>query len=216
MASAVQALLFSYGLAPGGGDGGVTYATLDGAVTAGTLSNGNLTYTHTSGNGTARSTAQKNSGKWYFEITAGTGIAAGGTNSSVGVMKLGATDINVLNGSDAGMVLKGGNAAIFSNNASSGLSLGVDIADGNIIGVAVDLDNHKIWFRKAPSGNWNGQAIGSQNPATNTGGASLSVWNATTLSPYAGFDAGGSWTANFGASAFTGAVPSGFTSGWTV
>src|SRR5260221_6421718 len=100
------------------------YATFDGAVTGGTLSGGNLTSTHTSGNGTTRSLAQKNSGKWYFEITAGTGIAAGGTNSSAGVMKLGATDNNILNGSDGGMVLQGAGGIIFSNNTSSGFSIG--------------------------------------------------------------------------------------------
>jgi hypothetical protein len=211
MASAVQALLFSYGSGGGGG----AFATFDGVLTGGTLSNGNLTYTHTSGIGTARSTSQKNSGKRYYEITATSGIA-GGSNHCVGALKSAATDSNVIiSGLDGGLVFQN-TGVIFSNDTSTGLSLGSSIANGDVIGVAVDLDNHKVWFRKAPSGNWNGQAIGSQNPASNVGGASLSNYSATTMAPFAGFEssAGGVWTANFGASAFTGAVPSGFTSGW--
>jgi hypothetical protein len=199
------------------GSGGL-FTTFNGSVTGGTLSNGQLTYTHTSGFGLARSTAEKSSGKWYFEMTAANGIAGGGTNSCVAVITATATDTNVVNsGTSGGIVFQGVAGAIFSNDVSTGLSLGSNIADGDVIGVAVDLDNHNIWFRKSPSGNWNGQAIGSQNPATNTGGASLSNYNATTLAPAAGSDNGlsWSWTANFGASAFSGSVPAGFTSGWT-
>lgn len=202
---------------PAGG-GGATYATFNGTVTGGTLSNGNLTYTHTSGIGTARSLSQKNSGKWYYEITAVSGIA-GGQNHCAGAAKSAATDSDiVINGLGGGFVFQGVNGIIFANDTAPGLSLGSNIANGDIIGFAVDLDNDKIWIRKAPSGNWNGQAIGSQNPAGNVGGASLSNYSSTTMAPFAGFEAtsGGVWTANFGASAFTGSVPSGFTAGWTV
>jgi hypothetical protein len=199
----------------GGGGGGGGFATFDGVVTGGTLSGGNLTYTHTTGNGLARSTAQKNSGKWYYEITAVSGITTGGSNSCVAVIKSAATDSDViLSGLSGGIVFKG--SAIFANDVNTSLNINTGIADGDIIGVAVDLDNDKVWFRRSPSGNWNGQAIGSQNPVGNVGGGSLSNYSATTMAPAAGFDnTGGVWTANFGASAFTGTVPSGFTSGWT-
>jgi len=82
------------------------------------------------------------------------------------------------------------------------------------VGGAVDLDNRKIWFRLAPSGNWN--ASGTANPATNTGGYTIP---AGTMVPFVTFGgtagtAGHALTANFGASVFSGAVPAGFTSGW--
>ncbi len=197
------------------------YATLDGAVTAGTISNGDLTYTKTTGSaGMARSTAQKNSGKWYFEVTAGQTAATGvGHNDWITIITPAATDTQVVtSGTKGGIVFAQLGGDIFSNDGASGFTLGADITTGDIIGVAADLDNHKIWFRKAPSGNWNGVAIGSSDPASNLGGASLTNYNATTLAPALGFDAilnNQFWTANFGQNAFTGTVPSGFTSGWT-
>jgi hypothetical protein len=57
-----------------------------------------------------------------------------------------------------------------------------------------------------------------ENPDTGTGGV---VIPAGTIVPIVVFGGGGGVpnnvvTANFGASAFSGAVPSGFTSGWPV
>jgi hypothetical protein len=192
------------------------YATLDGVVTAGTLSNGNLTFAGNNGaNGLGRSTSQKNSGKYYFEATAVINIS-GHANSCVAVITPAATANGVVgSGIGGGIVFETG-GVIYSNDVNSGLNLGSNIVDGDIVGVAADLDNKKIWFRKSPSGNWNGQAIGSQNPAGNIGGLSLSNYNATTLAPAVGTDNGGTWTADFGQSAFSGSIPAGFTAGWTV
>lgn len=53
------------------------------------------------------------------------------------------------------------------------------IVSGDNIGVALDRTNGKIWFRKN-GGNWNNAAIGSQNPATNTGG----IANVHASDPY--------------------------------
>lgn len=197
----------------------LSFASLDGTATNVTLSNGNLTATHanTTDNSGARSTAQQSSGKWYFEVTL---TDVDGNADCVAVITAPATYTNLItNGTNCAAVYRStGN--IFSNNANSGRTLGA-LADGDIIGVAVDLDNEKVWFRKAPSGNWNGQVIGSQNPATNTGGVSISSYAATTMAPAVGFggpstQAGDVMTANFGATAFTGTVPSGFTSGWGI
>jgi hypothetical protein len=120
----------------------------------------------------------------------------------------------LVNGTNcAALYFNGG--AIWSNNANSGRSLGT-LASGDIIGVACDFDNDKVWFRKAPSGNWNGQVIGSQDPANNIGGVSISSYSATTLGPVVCFSGTSSeiFTANFGLSAFSGTVPTGFASGW--
>lgn len=193
------------------------YATLDGTATNATLSNGNLTAlkTGTSGDSGARSTALKNTEKHYFEVTL---IAVNTNGDCVGIITSGGTYANIVtSGTNGGIVYKF-NGAIWANNANSGRTLGT-LANGDIIGCAVDLDNNKIWYRKSPSGNWNGQAIGSQNPETNTGGVSISSFSATTLAPVFGFGAGttgSNFTLNAGASAFSGTVPSGFNVGWAL
>ena len=101
--------------------------------------------------------------------------------------------------------------SIWTNGGNTGNALGT-IPAGSVVGVAIDLDNRKAWFRVAPSGNWN--SIGTDNPATNTGGATVP---AGTMVPFVTFGGVGGVannviTANFGASAFTGVAPSGFTS----
>ncbi len=190
------------------------YATFDGTITNGTLSNGNLTFTHSNGlASTARSLSQKNSGKWYFEITVGT---MPGANDCVGVAKSAAVDANLIFSGQHGL-LSFQAGGVFSNDASTGLSIGSISTGGTVVCFAIDLDNDKGWIRNGAGGNWLGQVIGSQNPATNTGGGSLSNYSATTMAPFVGFDTivGGAYTANFGASAFSGTPPSGFTAGWT-
>jgi hypothetical protein len=117
-----------------------------------------------------------------------------------------------------GVELFTSNGTIFASGANSGLAGLGACATGDVIGLAIDLDNRKAWFRKAPSGNWNGLAIGSQNPATNTGGIAIPPGSVTPICTFGGSGgvAGNVFTGNFGASAFVGAVPSGFTSGWTI
>jgi len=188
----------------------VAMATFDGAATNVTLSNGNLTATHsnTTSNSGVRSASQQSSGKYYFEVTA---TQTTGTADCVGVITAAGTYTNlVTNGSNCGVQYRTG--AIWSNNVNSTLS-GSNIANGNIVGVAVDLDNDKIWFQQFFG--WNGLALTSEDPATNTGGVSISSFSGTTLSPAVGFaaTASGNFTANFGATTFKGNVPAGF-SAW--
>ena len=196
--------------------GSVTYATFDGVASNATLSNGNLTVTHSNTSvGGGRSTAQKNSGKFYFEVTVN---SIAGNNSCIAVATAAATYSNfVTSGSNAALAFKI-SGSIWSNDIQQSHFLG-DLAASDDIGVAIDLDNHQAWFRKAPSGEWNPTQIPVADPASNVGGVSISNYNATTLAPAVGFGGTGTaaneaFTANFGASAFSGAVPSGFTSGW--
>jgi hypothetical protein len=77
------------------------------------------------------------------------------------------------------------------------------------IGVALDITNSKIYFIDLTNnGQWNDSA--TANPATNTGGTTVSVTGA--LFPVLTVWSLSSATANFGASAFVGTVPSGFSS----
>lgn len=187
-----------------------------GSVSNATLSGGDLTVSHdNTSTGGVNSSEQKDSGKYYFEITVTTIV---GNQSCVGVMIAAGTYSNfATGGADGSMVLKGGaGGVIWANGLFTGYALGT-LVDGEVIGVAVDLDNEMIWFRKSPSGNWNGD--GSADPASNVNGVDISPYFATTLSPTiafagAGTDATEVFTANFGDTGFSGTAPAGFTSGW--
>lgn len=185
---------------------GVTWNPADAATI--TFSNGNLTATtNAAGGGGTRATVGKSTGKYYFEATMSTWV---GTGAEIGL----ATSSAVLvGGGVAGQAvvtksLGGVNGSIYINGTYSGSNLGLR-SSGDIIGVAVDLAAGLIWFRVAPSGNWNGS--GTANPASGIGGISLGALAGSTLFPlYAAASTGQVATANFGASAFTGTMPSGF------
>jgi len=197
----------------------VTYATWDAAtVTAVTLSGGNLVATNTgttSADQGARvaDAAGRTSGKYYFETTFDY-IAPGGVNRGFGIGTTASTYTGM--GNTGGVT--GAHAYITGtvwSNGSSIFSWGAGWNAGQIMGIAVDLDNRRIWFRSAPAGIWNNNA--ANNPATNVGGLTIP---AGTMVPFVTFGGtsggvGNVLSANFGASAFSGAVPSGFTAGWT-
>jgi hypothetical protein len=172
-----------------------------------TFSNGDLSVAANAlPNAGARAGRGVGAGKQYFEVTM-TPWAAGFTG--VGVSLAGASFRPATDGTPSAAVLFLG-GAISINNTTVG-NLGGQ-GSGNIIGVAVDRTANLIWFRVAPAGNWN--ASGTANPATGVGGFSISAI-AGALFPY--FTAANTTeaaTANFGASAFSGAVPAGFTAGW--
>jgi SPRY domain-containing protein len=189
----------------------VTFATFDGTPTNATLSNGNLTATASSGaTGGARSTAQKTTGKYYFEITIP--IIVEGCQSACGVVTSAGTYTNMANDGTNSTEILTNSGTIFSNNTTNSNSVGMPV-DNDLIGVAIDLDNRRGWFRRN-GGNWNGNA--TNNPATNTGG--VPIQSAVSFAPAVAFGSshatGDRFTANFGGTAFSGAVPSGFTSGW--
>jgi hypothetical protein len=176
-----------------------------------TLSNGSLTAT-TNGSSSpvgARAVAGLSSGKRYFEVTM---TVWNGTGAIIGL----ATATAILaGGQNAGqaVVSKAVTAAggINIDGSYSGSNLGTR-ANGDIIGIAVDLTARLIWFRAAPAGNWNGS--GTANPGTGAGGLSIAALSGA-LFPFFGAGAiGETATANFGASAFSGAVPAGFTGSW--
>jgi hypothetical protein len=140
------------------------------------------------------------------------------TTSSVGVAAQ-TFSVNESLGQITGSVLGAAvalqhNGSIISNKGSVGTSFGV-IASGAVICVALDCDARLIWFRVGAAGNWNN--VAGNNPATGVGG----VFNAglgSGIPIYPGVSVcttNDQITANFGNTAFTGAVPSGYTSGFT-
>jgi len=174
-----------------------------------TLSGGNLVAQGTNGSdGGVRATISLTSGKAYFEVTWLS--ATGGVDAGCGI----ATSAAVLSsmGSTAlGIALVYQSGAIYVNGTNTGINIGTNTAP---LCIAVDLVNSRIWFRIG-GGNWNNS--GTANPATNAGGINISALFPTNAA-YAAVTTQNStntYTANFGASAFTQTVPSGFIS-WDV
>lgn len=80
---------------------------------------------------------------------------------------------------------------------------------GDVVCIAVDFGASKVWWR-TNGGNWNNS--GTDNPATSTGGVSM-TGNSMAAGPYFAFvqlRGTAQATANFGASAFAQTMPSGF------
>jgi hypothetical protein len=84
------------------------------------------------------------------------------------------------------------------------------ITSGTVICIAIDVPNKLMWWRLGAAGNWNN--VSGRNPATGVGGAGIP--NISTAFPSISFGGADTIIANFGGSAFTGAVPSGFTAGF--
>lgn len=168
------------------------------------LSNGNLTVISSGSPAGVRTMTGFTSGKYYWEVTVSTWAQPTTTPG----FSLATVAIN--SGTGNAYLLRAG--AIMVNGVNSGSSLGARTS-GDIIGIAIDFGSNLCWFRVAPSGNWNGS--GTANPATGTGGISISSIATGPLFPYCYLNAAGeTMTANFGASGFSGAVPSGFAAGW--
>ncbi|MBP1297413.1 hypothetical protein [Bradyrhizobium elkanii] len=195
--------------------GGFTPTTFDAAsLSNATLSNGNLTATRTNtSTGGAQSIAYKAAGKFYFEVTVG---ASHGSTDSIGIMASGYGYGALTNGNTgAGSGVWLGSGQIVNNGGVVGSVGGAANAGGNIIRVAHDAPNSKVWYA-LNGGNW--MNSGTADPATNNGGVSLLAAQYAPVvgfSPFGSPTVGDNFTANFGATPFTYGVPSGFTAGWS-
>ncbi len=136
-----------------------------------TLNNGNTQVTDTdSAFYGVGSTMGVSSGKWYWEYK----LTRIGNYAQDGVMGglpgNGYNDIyNTYVGSKtAGVALNTGEGKIYSADSST-TWFGSANSQGQIIGVALDLDNNKIYYSQ------NGVFGNSSNPATNTNGYALSA-----------------------------------------
>jgi hypothetical protein len=168
------------------------------------LSNGNLTATFGSNNCGVRAKAPKPA-KFYFEVTNSGGMVNGpmGVTTAAGSL----TTLN-LNGV-ASAIFHNATGAIWVNNSTSQITpLGASVG-GDVICVAVDMVNQRIWIRRN-GGNWNSDA--AANPATNVGGFDISALGTVPLYPVVMFggSSAGTAVANFGATTFAQTMPSGF------
>jgi hypothetical protein len=193
-----------FGDAPSSASGGGTPATItwDPAHIGNlTLSNGNLTFTPNTNNfESVRGTASHLTGKFYFESAvtfAGQTFVGIGNSSTV-----------LLDAFPNPGTLWANAGTIFQNGGNSGTTIQT-FASGNILSIAADLDNSKLWFR-TNGGNWNNDVLLNQNPATNTGGFAFSITGGGPYFPLGCLSvASDTATANFGPT-YTFAVPAGF------
>ena len=179
-----------------------TYATYnpgDEAPSHVALSNGNLTVVSSSGSG-VRGTIGKSSGKWYYEVTVNqlesgyppvVGIA-GGSNQM----------IDGFAGSSAFMFWGGFGGQIVSNNDTA-VPYGENVGLGDVMGIAVDLDNRQITFYH------NGVSMGVAFTS-----ATLPAGTYYPFITDVGVAGTNSSTTNFGQNPFRYAVPAGFQAGW--
>ena len=126
-----------------------------------TLSNGNMSAEANASNvDSVRATASKSSGKWYWEVfidvSGMEGHCTGIGTSSASITERPGQNANGY-GYDSSMGEKGHNDTwdLYGDNYTA----------NDIIGIALDLDNGKIWFAK------NNAWQDSGNPAAGTGAA---------------------------------------------
>ena len=165
-----------------------------------TLSNSNLTCSNAGSWRCARATQGKSSGKWVFEVsatyTAATTFGFGDVNFSVGSYI-------------GGTPLSGGfyfyhNSFVGNGVTTSGSTPGT--AANTPYMIALDLSAGKGWITNGSGGWVQGDPASGTSPSfTWTPGTMIFPACSTYASPV---------TANFGSSAFSHSVPSGFNSGW--
>lgn len=190
----------------------MSFATFDPAAksTHITLSGGDLIATGDGNTGycNVAGTLYVSSGKYYFEFTP---TNNNGSTRVIGVAK--STD-SIADGNAAPYTGANGYGYVNDGNKSHNSALvayGATWTNADVIGVALDLTNGAIYFRK--NGTWqNGgdpTSGGSMTGAAYTGlsGSYRAVWAAAG-------NGGQDGTINFGASAFAASAPTGYT-GWT-
>jgi hypothetical protein len=108
-------------------------------------SNGNLTagYDNSSYNEVAFGNLGVNKGKWYWEVKA-TNVTDASGNARIGIGDIQYTDTDPQNTTST-VYYQGNGQKRVSGSASS---YGATYTGGNVIGVAMDLDNNKLYFHK--------------------------------------------------------------------
>jgi hypothetical protein len=176
-----------------------TWNPLDKSVNT-TLANGNLDCTWAAASGGMKGTIGISSGKWYWEITVGANASVGLIKSSVGQANSWPGDSVYGSGGSYGYAPNGQKVTNSSYSA-----YGTAHTNGDVVGVAYDADNGKLFFSR--NGTW--QASG--DPAAGTNAAFTSITGE--------FSSGlGYWTTpttnvnsvNFGQRPFAYTAPSGF------
>ena len=198
----------------------VTWNPLD-KTSGGTLSNGNLTFAGGSGHHGSSGSIPFKTGKWYCELRADDAPAS---NSYIGIMDTRSSGPAFSFENFYAYQYNSGNKYGGENGTYSETSYGSAASSGDIIGVAVDMDNKKIFF--SLNGTWQN----SSDPAAGTNQAFTIVttqeeqyvlWSNTNAAhtrsanfgqnpSFSGQETAGTFTDGNGKGLFKYAVPSGF------
>ena len=171
----------------------IVYATLDPDRLLGssTLSNGNLDGSTTSAEGGIYATIGVSSGKWFWEITC--------TNDGgmIGVGDQAYPANNWHNGTGGMFYYYYNGTKYYDSNQSA--SYGSSYGAGDVIGVALDMDNGALYFYK-------------NGVVQNSGTAAFTGLTGKTIMPFIqdGAGSGFNFSANFGQNAWTHEPPSGY------
>jgi hypothetical protein len=160
-----------------------------------TVTQGGLFVTSAS-NATARGAFRMDSGKWYFEtVLTSTSFATGAVDQ---IHPLTAAPGS--NTTGFGISYTGSSGEVRLNNTV--VDTFATASTDDVVGVAVDLNNNKVWFRL------NGAWLGSGwDPATNTGGHSIASRGVQPLVAAGGATSAVSGWYNFGQRSFANAAP---------
>ncbi len=172
------------------------FATLNSVIkgTSDNLSEGNLKGTESAGSHTSLvGTIGVSSGKWYFEAKANT-IGSAANATAIGVTStesLAFKDSSHNAGDSTHDAVYTAGAEFQANNSQS--SYGNSYSAGDIIGVAMDLDNQKLYFSK------NGTFQNSGDPTSgSTGTGAKNLTSDKTYVCMLGVYGGTVWEMNFG------------------
>lgn len=172
-----------------------------------TISGGGLTLDSTA-SFEIRSTTSKSSGKWYFEIIPtvdnSSSVCSIGLADGLFVLNTG-SNMGSADADSVGYISFNGSSGQIDANSSSNTVLVSAYGNLDVIGVAVDVSNHLIYYSK------NGSFVNSANPITGAGSVDYITTNpvfACFLLLDSGADAG--CTANFGGSPFNSTPPAGY------
>jgi len=164
----------------------ITWDTVNKGTNVTSFSNNNLTVSLVNAFGSARATAGKVSGKWYWEVKVDINNAP-----MIGIVsKSGDLNANLATTTEARLYY-GSNGTIYPSGVNYGGSYGA----GSIIGLALDLDVGTLTYyvngvSKGVAFN-NISSLGEVFPVVSSGSSS----------------GGGTFTANFGATAFAHPIP---------
>ena len=167
-----------------------------------TLSNGNLTYVadSASNNHACGSTLGVSSGKYYWEIT----VTSITTYLGIGIAS--ASDLGTLVRNNSPIGFSAQSYSVFESgvkcNNSTTSAYQTGFVTGNVVGVAFDATNGKIWFGR------NNVFPNSGDPAAGTNAAFTSIPADTYLPALSGLSV--TMDANFGQRPFAYTAPSGF------
>jgi hypothetical protein len=105
-------------------------------------------------------------GKWYAEILLGGPTLAAGAAVGIGSANWATTQATDTSLSYLNWLRPDGVLRLFGSNNTTGLTY----ATGDVIGIAYDAVNHRLWFNKN-NGSWFGADTTPGSPVSNTGGA---------------------------------------------